>query len=154
LISLTNLRFRGFRNLNRTFAKPAVYGQFSAHFRQIFASPTHDHANDQRNRTAGDFGSGQTDRVVQMARQMMEQIDAVAAAPAAMTGEACYELGLAYASGRTQPIDLVAAHKWFNVAVMQGYHEAAQRRAELASEMTSDEIAAALREARALITRH
>jgi hypothetical protein len=37
---------------------------------------------------------------------------------------------------------------------MQGYREAVQRRAELASEMTSDEIAAALREARALITRH
>lgn len=89
-----------------------------------------------------------------MARQMMEEIDAVVAAPAVMTGEACYELGLAYASGRSQPIDLVAAHKWFNVAVIHGYREAALRRAELACEMTSDEIAAALREARALITRH
>ena len=89
-----------------------------------------------------------------MARQMMDTIDAVAAAPAVMTGEACYELGLAYASGRSQPIDLVAAHKWFNVALMQGYREAAQRRAELSSEMSADEIATALREARALITRH
>ncbi|MGL4440091.1 MAG: hypothetical protein ACRCUE_12550 [Bosea sp. (in: a-proteobacteria)] len=89
-----------------------------------------------------------------MARQMMEEIDAVAAAPAVMTGEACYELGLAYASGRSQPIDLVAAHKWFNVAVIHGYREAALRRAELAAEMSADEIAAALREARALITRH
>jgi uncharacterized protein len=89
-----------------------------------------------------------------MARHMMEEIDAVAAAPAVMTGEACYELGLAYASGRSRPIDLVAAHKWFNVAIINGYREAIQRRAELAAEMTSDEIAAALREARALITRH
>lgn len=89
-----------------------------------------------------------------MARQMMDEIDAVAAAPAVMTGEACYELGLAYASGRSQPIDLVAAHKWFNVAVMQGYREAATRRAELSGEMSAEEIAKALREARALITRH
>jgi uncharacterized protein len=40
------------------------------------------------------------------------------------------------------------------VAVMQGYRPAAERRAELAFEMTADEIAAALRQARAFITRH
>lgn len=89
-----------------------------------------------------------------MARQMMDNTEQVASAPAVMTGEACYELGLACASGRGQPVDLVAAHKWFNVAVMQGYREAAQRRAELAGEMTAEQIASALREARALITRH
>jgi TPR repeat protein len=65
-----------------------------------------------------------------------------------------FALGLSHATGVGADMDYVAAHKWFNVAVMQGYREAAQRRAELASEMTSDEIAAALREARALITRH
>ena len=89
-----------------------------------------------------------------MARQMMEEIDAVAAAPVVMSGEACYRLGLACASGRTQPVDKVAAHKWFNVALMQGYREAALARAEVADQMTADEIAKALREARALITRH
>jgi TPR repeat protein len=92
--------------------------------------------------------------MVEMARQMMEEVDAVAAVPAAMSGEACYQLGLACASGRVQPIDRIAAHKWFNVALMQGYREAALARAELAGEMTADEIAKALREARALITRH
>jgi TPR repeat protein len=89
-----------------------------------------------------------------MPRQTIKEINPVAAAPVAMTGEACYKLGLAYASGRSQPIDLVAAHKWLNVAVMQGFREAVLRRAELASEMSHEEIAAALREARALITRH
>lgn len=89
-----------------------------------------------------------------MARQMMDTIDEVAAAPAVMTGEACYELGLSYASGRLQPIDLVAAHKWFNVALIHGYREAALRRAELAAEMSAEEIATALRQARAMITRH
>ncbi len=89
-----------------------------------------------------------------MARQMMEEMNAVAADPAGMSGDAYYELGLAYACGREQPMDLVAAHKWFNVAVMQGCRRAAERRAELACEMTSEEIAAALREARVFITRH
>lgn len=89
-----------------------------------------------------------------MARQMMDTIDAVSTSAAEMTGEAFYQLGLSYSSGRSHPIDLVAAHKWFNVALMQGYRPAAERRAELAHEMTADEIAAALREARAFITRH
>jgi uncharacterized protein len=89
-----------------------------------------------------------------MARQVMEEIDAVAAVPAGLPGEAYYELGLAYAAGRSQPVDKVAAHKWFNVALMQGYRPAAEARAELAHEMSQDEIVAALREARAFITRH
>jgi hypothetical protein len=49
---------------------------------------------------------------------------------------------------------LVSAHKWFNVALMQGYRAAAERRAELAFEMTPEQIATALREARAFLTRH
>ncbi|MCX7325192.1 MAG: SEL1-like repeat protein [Hyphomicrobiales bacterium] len=89
-----------------------------------------------------------------MARQMMEEVDAMASPPAGMSGEAYYELGLSYACGRSQPVDLVSAHKWFNVAVMQGYRAAAERRAELAFEMTPDQIATALREARAFVTRH
>lgn len=89
-----------------------------------------------------------------MARQMMEEVDVVATPPAQMSGEAYYELGLSYACGRTQPIDLVSAHKWFNVALMRGYRAAAERRAELACEMTPEQIAMALREARAFVTRH
>lgn len=89
-----------------------------------------------------------------MAHQLVGKIETVAAVPAPMSGEACYEMGLAYASGRSQPIDLVAAHKWFNVAVINGYREAALRRAELASEMSAEDIALALRQARAMITRH
>jgi hypothetical protein len=89
-----------------------------------------------------------------MARLSMDMIEAMAAPAVEMTAEAYYEMGLAHACGRQQPVDLVAAHKWFNVALMKGCKEAALRRAELASEMSSDEIAAALREARAFITRH
>jgi uncharacterized protein len=48
----------------------------------------------------------------------------------------------------------VTAHKWFNVAVAQGYRAAVPMRAEMAQEMSQEEIAAAQREARLFLTRH
>jgi hypothetical protein len=92
-------------------------------------------------------------RVVQMARLMIEGVEHGEAAQP-MTAEGYYAMGLAYASGRGQPVDYVSAHKWFNVAMMLGYQAAAARRSELSAEMSRDEIAAALREARAFVTRH
>jgi hypothetical protein len=78
--------------------------------------------------------------------------------PADADGEALYDLGMLYAAGRSRAADLVAAHKWLNVAVMRGFLPAAQRRAELAQEMTSEEISVAQRQARlwlaGTITRH
>jgi uncharacterized protein len=70
------------------------------------------------------------------------------------SGEACFELGMMYACGRSVPADLVAAHKWFNIAVARGFRPAADKRAELAREMSADEIAAAQREARLWLSRH
>jgi len=60
-----------------------------------------------------------------------------------------FDLGMLYAIGREVPQDLVAAHKWFNLAAMRGNLEAKSRRAELALEMTAVEIADAQRAARA-----
>jgi TPR repeat protein len=65
-----------------------------------------------------------------------------------------FELGLAYSTGREGRIDLVEAHKWFNIAAARGDREAAQHREELATEMSRQEIAAALRAAREWISRH
>jgi TPR repeat protein len=59
-----------------------------------------------------------------------------------------FELGIMHASGRSGPPDLVAAHKWFNLAAMQGNTEAARLRLEIAREMSSADIAAAQRAAR------
>ena len=59
-----------------------------------------------------------------------------------------FELGMMHASGRSGPADLVAAHKWFNLAAMQGHAEAARLRLEIADEMSKAEIAAAQRAAR------
>lgn len=78
---------------------------------------------------------------------------------AALAGEpeAYYELGVAFAVGRRGvDIDLVEAHKWFNLAAMSGDERAQTDRSEVAADMTAGEIAAAQREARAFLvqTRH
>jgi hypothetical protein len=56
-----------------------------------------------------------------------------------------HELGMKVASGRPGPADVVAAHKWFNIAVARGCRMVADFRSELAREMSPEEIAAAQR---------
>ena len=65
-----------------------------------------------------------------------------------------FQLGMMYATGRDCETDLVAAHKWFNIAAIKGSHRAAQLRAELAAQMSKTDIARALREAREWMTMH
>ena len=70
----------------------------------------------------------------------------------AATGDAnaCFELGIAYSSGAGGVIvDMVEAHKWFNLAAVRGNERAQECRAEIADEMTAREIAEAQRQARA-----
>ncbi len=63
---------------------------------------------------------------------------------------ACYELGIAYSSGSGGiDVDLVQAHKWFNLAAVSGNERAQECRAEIAEDMTAREIAEAQRQARA-----
>lgn len=64
------------------------------------------------------------------------------------------EMGLMYATGRGCSIDLVAAHKWLNIAAIRGSVQAARVRAELVSRMSKLELARALREARTWMTMH
>ena len=59
-----------------------------------------------------------------------------------------------YASGREVPVDLVTAHKWFNIAAMKGHAEAAQLRREVAAEMADAEIGQAQRAARDWLKAH
>lgn len=68
--------------------------------------------------------------------------------------EILFELGLMYATGRDCEIDLVAAHKWFNIAAIKGSDRAAELRAELSATMSKPDIAKALREAREWMTVH
>ena len=63
-------------------------------------------------------------------------------------GDMLFELGMTYSVGRDAPVDLVAAHKWFNLAAMKGNGDAARLRREVANQMSDVEIAAAQRAAR------
>lgn len=89
-----------------------------------------------------------------MARMEMSAIPASLAIPMEASADAYYELGLMHASGRSGAVDLVAAQTWFNVAFAKGCARAASHRTELALEMSRDEVAEALREARRFLTRH
>ena len=68
--------------------------------------------------------------------------------------EALFELGLACATGRYGYTDLVAAHKWFNIAAFRGIAAAKSRREEISAEMTREQISEAQRAARAWLTTH
>ena len=65
-----------------------------------------------------------------------------------------FELGMMYATGRDCDVDVVAAHKWFNIAAIKGSDRAAKVRAELSVSMSKPELARALREAREWMTAH
>lgn len=75
---------------------------------------------------------------------------------AAQTGapDALFELGLMYCTGRDVEMDLVTAHKWFNLAALRGNRAAQDYRRELASEMSSFEIAEAQKAAREWLASH
>jgi TPR repeat protein len=64
--------------------------------------------------------------------------------------DALYDLGVAFAAGRYGAgVDLIAAHKWFNLAARAGDERAAVDRSEVAAEMDAWQIAEAQRQARA-----
>ena len=64
--------------------------------------------------------------------------------------DACFDLGIAYSSGSGGlEVDMIEAHKWFNLSALAGSPRAAECRAEIAEEMTAREIAEAQRQARA-----
>jgi uncharacterized protein len=65
-----------------------------------------------------------------------------------------FERGMYWASGRSGVVNLVAAHKWFNLAALKGHVHAIAMRREVAELMSENEIASAQREARAWMTTH
>jgi TPR repeat protein len=67
--------------------------------------------------------------------------------------DALFELGITYSTGREGcHVDLVEAHKWFNLAALSGCTRGQECRAEIAVEMTAREIAEAQRQARAWLS--
>ena len=82
------------------------------------------------------------------------QIDHDASMPveASTIPDVLFERGLYWASGRSGVVNLVAAHKWFNLAALKGRVDAIALRREVAEMMSEAEIATAQREARAWMT--
>lgn len=67
--------------------------------------------------------------------------------------QARYDLGVAFSCGTSGVgIDLVEAHKWFNLAALAGSEEGQHCRAEIAEEMSAREVAEAQRMARAWLS--
>jgi uncharacterized protein len=89
-----------------------------------------------------------------MGRYELPEIELALAGSAPMGGEALFELGMMYAAGNSVPVDLVSAHKWFNLAAMKGYADAARLRREIAAEMTDAEIGQAQLAAREWLKLH
>jgi TPR repeat protein len=78
--------------------------------------------------------------------KMAIEIVACAAEPAD-AGE-CFALGMNYSAGAGVAVDLIEAHKWFNIAAMRGHADGARLRREIAEQMADAEIGCAQRAAR------
>ena len=79
-------------------------------------------------------------------------LDTAMPVEAGANGDVLFERGLYWASGRSGVVNLVAAHKWFNLAALKGRADAIPLRREVAEMMSEVEIAMAQREARAWMT--
>ncbi|HLJ00824.1 MAG TPA: hypothetical protein VKT76_13990 [Bradyrhizobium sp.] len=84
------------------------------------------------------------------------QIDQDSAMPVQANAipDVLFERGLYWASGRSGVVNLVAAHKWFNLAAVKGRVDAISMRREIAELMSETEIATAQREARDWMRAH
>ena len=82
------------------------------------------------------------------------ELDSATPVLATAIPDVLFERGLYWSSGRSGVVNLVAAHKWFNLAALKGRSDAIRMRREVAELMSEAEIAAAQREARDWITTH
>jgi TPR repeat protein len=75
--------------------------------------------------------------------------DIYRAEPATPTdADGCFRYGMIYSAGADVAIDLVEAHKWFNIAAMRGHRDGSRLRREIAEQMSDSEIGRAQRAAR------
>lgn len=83
-----------------------------------------------------------------MARLDFNSRDVIEFAAQGGQPDALFELGLIYCTGRDVDVDLIEAHKWFNLAAIRGNEEAKQYRSDLAREMPKADVAIAQKRAR------
>lgn len=89
-----------------------------------------------------------------MARLELSTRDSIEVTAQGGAPDALFELGLMYCSGRDVDVDLVQAHKWFNLAALRGNIEARRYRQEIAADMSRVEIARAQKLAREWMSIH
>jgi TPR repeat protein len=89
-----------------------------------------------------------------MARYDVTSAEMAPLAGSAQTPELFYELGIQSSIRRDGGVDLIAAHKWFNIAAAKGFPDAVRMRGEVAAEMSVAEIAEAQRAARTFLSLH
>jgi TPR repeat protein len=89
-----------------------------------------------------------------MARFEILDADAAPLGEGPAAGDMLFELGMMHSIGRDAPVDLVSAHKWFNLAAVKGNADAVRLRREIADQMSEIEIAAAQRAARDWLCAH
>jgi hypothetical protein len=107
-------------------------------------------AGPARKQRAGEFREGES----VMARYEASAIETVQLAAGGGAPDALFELGLMHCAGRDVSVDLVTAHKWFNLAAMRGNTDAKRYRMEISREMSRSEIAEAQRLAREWLALH
>jgi len=83
-----------------------------------------------------------------MARFEIVDVESASLGEAPLNADSFYELGMMYSIGRSVPVDLITAHKWFNIAAMRGNRDAIRLRREIADQMSEQDISAAQRAAR------
>jgi hypothetical protein len=89
-----------------------------------------------------------------MARMDIADVASASLGESPAGADAFFNLGMMYSIGRSVPVDLVSAHKWFNIAALRGNRDAIRLRREVADQMSEQDIAAAQRAARAWLTAH
>jgi TPR repeat protein len=90
-----------------------------------------------------------------MARFVWSDFEQSPPAPKAreLDAETMLRMGLDASTGRNGDYDLVAAHKWFNLASLRGSQKAKTYRMEIARELDRAELREAQRQARQWLSR-
>ncbi len=86
-----------------------------------------------------------------MARLALKEFEAGYLGKKTEDGDLFFDLGMMYATGRSVAVDLIAAHKWFNLACLRGKAAAKIHREEVANELSKGELAQALSSARSFL---
>ena len=89
-----------------------------------------------------------------MARYVWSGFEETQLTTKTVEAETLLHMGLTYSTGREVEVDLVAAHKWFNLAALKGSQRARTCRMEIASELSRQDLRSAQRQAREWLRKH